>query len=154
MNDDDWEVEDCIFDELDEVYSFTLDVAANRKNRKCQEYLGPDHEDPHRRDALTCSWGQNVCWMNPPRDDKIRLWLEKAREEALDGAVTVFLLGGPPSVLASVAKAYKATYAIIAPPIADPLAQNSDSDEDWRAVILFGSETILQAIPSEPHRES
>lgn len=55
------------FSEMDHEFGpFVCDVAALLSNRKVEQYFGPDHVDPQRRDCLTVDWpvhGPN--WMNP-----------------------------------------------------------------------------------------
>lgn len=49
---------------------FGCDVAALATNRKCENYFGPDHVDPARRDCLTVAWPTSrPNWLNPPYSD-------------------------------------------------------------------------------------
>ena len=58
-----------LFEELDRIYHFTLDVCATPANAKCPHYFTPE------QDGLTQPWHETtwwrdgcetVCWMNPP----------------------------------------------------------------------------------------
>lgn len=60
-----WTTPDELFKTLDAEFHFTLDAAAEKHNRKVQNYLGPDHAEPGKRDALTADWSGSV-WLNPP----------------------------------------------------------------------------------------
>jgi hypothetical protein len=65
-----------LFDALDSRFHFTLDAAALKSNARVSKYLGPDHEDPMRRNALTIPWAIDaaggVVWINPPYGDTER----------------------------------------------------------------------------------
>ena len=93
---DKWETPSAIVEFLNEEFRFDLDVAANSQNRKCGDYLGPDHADPLRRDALAFPWAPHTCWLNPPYSN-IKPWLEKAEEETHKGATVVALTPMDPS---------------------------------------------------------
>ena len=52
-------------------WAFTLDAAAEAANHLADKWLGPDHPDPHRRDALAFDhWAHlaegGTVWLNPP----------------------------------------------------------------------------------------
>jgi hypothetical protein len=49
-----------IFDPLNARYGFTLDVAANAKNAKCERYFDIE------TDGLQQCWAEEVVWCNPP----------------------------------------------------------------------------------------
>lgn len=55
---EEWETPQDLFDRLDKIYHFTLDVCATPENAKCEKYF--TKED----DGLKQSWCVNV-WMNP-----------------------------------------------------------------------------------------
>jgi phage N-6-adenine-methyltransferase len=58
-----------------------LDAAALAGSAVTGEYLGPDHTDPGRRDALSVPWpGRNV-WLNPPYSRNMKAWVSKAAAE-------------------------------------------------------------------------
>jgi hypothetical protein len=73
---DNWGTPQDFFDKLDREFRFDLDVCAEKWNRKCEVYFGPDSADG--RDGLDELWGQNrVCWCNPPYGAaSITRWIE------------------------------------------------------------------------------
>jgi phage N-6-adenine-methyltransferase len=76
-----WGTPQDFFDDLNEEFGFTLDVAANSENAKCARYFSPED------DGLSKSWAGETCWMNPPYGREIRLWMKKAYEESLNAIV-------------------------------------------------------------------
>jgi len=73
-NKDSWSTPQWLFDKLDNVFHFTLDVAANMHNYKCNKWFGPNE------DGLAQDWSNEVCWMNPPYGREIGNWVKKAYE--------------------------------------------------------------------------
>lgn len=71
-----------LFERLDALYHFTIDVAASPQNRLLPRYYTKE------QDGLKHSWQGEVVWCNPPYSD-IETWLRKALSEY---ATTVFLL--------------------------------------------------------------
>lgn len=83
---DDWATPQDFFDDLDQEFSFTLDVCADRKNAKCDRYFTRD------QDGLGQDW-HGVCWMNPPYGRGItEKWMKKAYEESKKGSLVVCLV--------------------------------------------------------------
>ncbi len=82
---DDWETPHDLFEELNNEFSFDLDVCASIHNTKCKKYY--TKED----DGLSKIW-YGTCWMNPPYGRKISKWVEKAYNTALQGTGTVVCL--------------------------------------------------------------
>lgn len=82
---DDWATPQALFDELDNEFSFTLDVCANKHNFKVANYFDVD------RDGLAQVW-DGVIWMNPPYGRTIKAWMRKAYESWLAGATVVCLV--------------------------------------------------------------
>lgn len=66
-----WETPQDLFDKLDAVHHFTLDVCAIKENAKCSNYITPE------QDGLNTEWG-GCCWCNPPYGREIGKWVEKA----------------------------------------------------------------------------
>ena len=66
-----WETPQELFDKLDAIHHFTLDVCALPENAKCEKYFTPDD------DGLSQEW-RGVCWCNPPYGREIGKWVEKA----------------------------------------------------------------------------
>ena len=76
-----YETPDSLFDLLDKEFNFTLDVCANRKNKKVQEYFS------EKDNALEQDW-VGTCWMNPPFKS-LSKWIKKAHAESLKHGSTV-----------------------------------------------------------------
>lgn len=68
---EDWETPQDLFDKLNEVFYFTLDVCASAKNAKCKKYFTKE------QDGLAQNWGMNTVWCNPPYGRQIGEWVEK-----------------------------------------------------------------------------
>lgn len=64
---------------------FDLDVCASATNAKAPRYFTKDDN------GLVQTW-TGRCWMNPPYGRTIGLWMRKAFESALGGAVCVCLV--------------------------------------------------------------
>ena len=58
-NTGEWETPQGLFDKLNSIFNFTLDVCADSNTAKCRDYF--TKED----DGLAKKW-DGVCWMNPP----------------------------------------------------------------------------------------
>tara|TARA_R110000868_G_C10390395_1_gene720279 strand:+ start:82 stop:501 length:420 start_codon:yes stop_codon:yes gene_type:complete len=80
-----WETPDELFQNLDSLYKFTLDVCSTHENAKCK--LHYTKED----DGLSQEW-TGVCWMNPPYGREIKAWMKKAYNESLRGVRVVCLV--------------------------------------------------------------
>lgn len=96
-NEVDWSTPRWLFDEIDSVFHFTLDVAANNDNHKCSKWYGwyyfnEDRSSYSLNDGLKQDWSKEVCWMNPPYGREVGRWVNKARVESIRGAVVVALL--------------------------------------------------------------
>ena len=80
-----WETPPEIFDPLNEIFHFELDVCATSKNTKCERFLSLEDGV----DALQVAWHlygdgtDPVCWMNPPYGRQIGKWVKKAYDESL-----------------------------------------------------------------------
>lgn len=81
-----WETPDEVFEELDNIFHFTLDVCAEPETAKCERYFTRDD------DGLAQDWTGEVCWMNPPYGRQIGKWLRKAYEESRRGSTVVCLI--------------------------------------------------------------
>jgi len=89
---DEWRTPQEVFEALDAEFGFDVDVAASRENRWKEEFYGPDHWRDDRRDALAqSSWGQRVCWMNPPYSQCLA-FIARAAMEAACGSTVVALV--------------------------------------------------------------
>lgn len=80
-----WSTPQWLFDALNREFHFTLDVCANSENAKCESFFSPGV------DGLAMPW-TGRCWMNPPYNREMKLWVEKAWKESLAGATVVSLL--------------------------------------------------------------
>ena len=83
---DQWATPQDLFNELNAKHKFTLDVCASDWNYKCERYFTVED------DGLSQSWGQEICWMNPPYGRGIGNWMRKAVEASLLGAKVVCLV--------------------------------------------------------------
>ena len=72
---DEWATPQDLFNYLNSIYHFTLDVCADETNHKCNKYF------TKADDGLKQSW-DGVFWMNPPYGKVIYNWVKKAFEEA------------------------------------------------------------------------
>jgi len=88
---DDWATPQNLFDELDAIHNFTLDVAASSTNHKTSHWFGLDHEDPLLRDGLAISWENNRVWCNPPYGRQIKDWVKKAHHESVNAEIVMLL---------------------------------------------------------------
>lgn len=82
---DDWETPQALFEELDSIYSFTLDAAASDENHKVNAYFTAE------QDSLSQQWG-GVVFCNPPYGRNVGKWVRKAHDEAAAGNATVVML--------------------------------------------------------------
>jgi len=81
-----WETPQDIFDELDEVFRFTLDPCATPSNAKCNLYYTVED------DGLSKSWTGHHVFMNPPYGREIAKWVRKAYLESLNPDTVVVCL--------------------------------------------------------------
>ena len=81
-----WETPQDFFDELDDLFHFTLDACALPENAKCKNYYTPE------QNGLRQSWHGTV-WCNPPYGRQIGDWVKKGYTSAVvNNAVVVMLL--------------------------------------------------------------
>ena len=71
-----WETPQALFDELDSVFNFQLDVCATKQNHKVSTYF------TKADDGLRQRWTTSN-WMNPPYGREIYYWVKKAHENPL-----------------------------------------------------------------------
>lgn len=84
---DKWGTPQDLFDRLNSLYKFEVDVCALPENAKCEVYFTPE------TNGLDQDWSQyRMCWMNPPYGREISKWIEKAYNEAQKGTTVVALL--------------------------------------------------------------
>lgn len=75
---DEWEIPQALFDRLNALHHFDLDVCALPENAKCQRFFSPE------ADGLRQEW-KGRCWMNPPYGRGIGAWVKKAFETGRGG---------------------------------------------------------------------
>lgn len=81
-----WGTPQDLFDRLNSIWNFELDVCASDSNAKCAFYFTEE------QDGLAQDWAGATCWMNPPYGRIIGKWMQKAYEESLKGATVVCLV--------------------------------------------------------------
>jgi phage N-6-adenine-methyltransferase len=84
-NTDLWSTPQDLFDDLDRVYRFDVDVCATQENAKCATFY------TREQDGLAQEW-RGTCWMNPPYGREIGKWVAKARRSAEENGATVVCL--------------------------------------------------------------
>lgn len=72
-----------LFDKLNDKYHFTVDVASNDYNYKCQKHY------TKREDGLKQNWDGESVWCNPPYGREIYKWIEKGTKSK---CLSVFLI--------------------------------------------------------------
>lgn len=82
----DWETPAWLFEELDEIFGFTLDPCASAATAKCDKFY--TIED----DGLSKHWLGEVVFMNPPYGREIASWMRKAHKEHCKGVTVVCLV--------------------------------------------------------------
>lgn len=83
---DEWSTPQDLFDKLNAIHKFNLDVCATKENAKCERFY------TKQTDALTVNWRNNICWMNPPYGREIGKWMKKAYAASCLGAKVVCLV--------------------------------------------------------------
>ena len=96
-NDDTWTTPRDFFDKINREFNFTLDAAALKSSTLVPDnWFGPDHDVPSRRDALTNDWNNysndGAIWLNPPYGRTIKSWVSKANAVANGGGTVVCLV--------------------------------------------------------------
>jgi phage N-6-adenine-methyltransferase len=83
---DRWHTPEALYLALDKEFDFTIDVAADDGNAKCDRFL--DRE----LDALSIDWSGERVFCNPPYGRGLAAWIEKGMLAAQDGGATVVML--------------------------------------------------------------
>lgn len=94
---DNWWTPEHVRQRVLTTWNITLDAAATHDSAVVPNYLGPDHPETARRDALQVSWTlyaqTGAVYLNPPyRTSLLRPFLAKAVETQAEGATVVALL--------------------------------------------------------------
>ena len=75
-NRDDWETPQKLFDQLNNIFHFTLDPCTNGFNSKCDYYFTEE------ANGLTKNWDGHFAFVNPPYSKQNQdLWCEKCYTE-------------------------------------------------------------------------
>ena len=91
--DDTWTTPKDFFNKVSKEFNFTLDAAALKSSALCDEYYGPDHQNPEYRDALSIDWiTTGDVWLNPPYGKDIKKFMAKAAKEHQRGLTIVSLV--------------------------------------------------------------
>lgn len=85
-NSNEWETPQDLFDRLNRIFHFDIDVAANDENHKCEKYFTKE------QDGLTQNWGGYSVWCNPPYGKEIGKWVKKAAETVEDNETVIVML--------------------------------------------------------------
>lgn len=80
-----WNTPRSLYDPLDALWKFEVDVACLAESALCQKYFTPDDN------GLEQTWGENTCWCNPPYDN-IKGWAEKSYTSFKNGSTVVMLI--------------------------------------------------------------
>ena len=80
-----WETPPELFERLNRLYGFDLDVCASDSNAKCARYFTAAD------DGLAQAW-HGTCWMNPPYGRPLAQWMQKAESERRRCRVIVCLV--------------------------------------------------------------
>ena len=78
---DQWATPQLLFNKLDKLFDFTLDVCADEDNKKCSNFYSIED------DGLAQEW-HGVCWMNPPYGRAMGSWMRKAYESSVHNSAT------------------------------------------------------------------
>ena len=82
---DEWSTPQDLFDRINNIYQFDVDVCATPGNAKCPVFYTKE------TDGLSQVW-KGTCWMNPPYGRKIGDWVSKAYRSGCNGTTVVALL--------------------------------------------------------------
>lgn len=74
-----WETPQDLFDRLNAVHQFTLDVCATPANAKCGRYFTQE------QDGLRADWSGQRVWCNPPYGRTIVDWVFRCSRASLPG---------------------------------------------------------------------
>lgn len=73
----DWATPVALYNQLDELYHFTLDAAADASNAKCERYF------TEKDSGLLQPWTGERVFLNPPYGDALPAWVEKAARSVI-----------------------------------------------------------------------
>jgi site-specific DNA-methyltransferase (adenine-specific) len=82
-----WATPQDLFDQINSHFHFTVDVAADASNAKCEKFYDKE------ADGLSKDWAGETVWCNPPYGRVIKDWVKKAADTvAASDTTTVILL--------------------------------------------------------------
>lgn len=81
-----WSTPQGLYDALHAEFAFTLDPCCTTATAKCPKFFTLEN------DGLVQDWSQDRVFMNPPYGREIGLWMRKAYEDSLVGALVVCLV--------------------------------------------------------------
>lgn len=87
-----WETPLPLYNKLDSLYNFTIDLAADASNHKHNQFLGPGSEV--NEDSFNEDW-KGVGWLNPPyglKTRKLQDWIKRAAVQSELHNSTIVLL--------------------------------------------------------------
>ncbi len=84
-----WATPQGFFDTLNAEFGFTLDAAADETNHKVDRWYGFGGLGIN---GLAHTWAGEVVWLNPPYGTYSAAWIQKAHQEARNGATVVMLI--------------------------------------------------------------
>lgn len=83
----DWETPSNLFNRINDIFHFTIDLAATENNTKCKKFISED--------SLSIPW-KGIGWLNPPYGGEVlnRLsnWVEKAFKDSKEFQSTIVML--------------------------------------------------------------
>ena len=85
-NSNEWATPQDFYDKYNLEWNFTLDPCCTHENAKCAKHY------TQAEDGLKQDWSGDRVWMNPPYGREIGIWMKKAYEESLKGAIVVCLV--------------------------------------------------------------
>lgn len=90
---DEWETPQWLFELLDDEFYFDCDAAATKRNTKCKEWMthALSHNWYHFNEVEWHTSKMEVFFLNPPYS-QIAVFMKKAYEESLNGAIVVCLI--------------------------------------------------------------
>ena len=83
---EEWGTPQWLFDSLDRLFHFTLDLCATPENAKCKKYF------TKQQDALRQDLGKHVVFANVPYGRGVGKWVRKCYEASLKGALVVLVI--------------------------------------------------------------
>ena len=86
-NKTEWGTPQVLYDMLNDEFNFTLDPCASKENAKCDRYYTIEDN------GLIQDWANDRVFLNPPYGRGLTsIWLKKAYQESLKGALVVCLI--------------------------------------------------------------